>query len=328
MNSTRLRVGIVGLGIHGESLLFACLAEPQIDVVAVCQRNREALQNCLEKWNIKRGYDNYAAMFAEEQLDVAVVAVSHGNLMTVAVAAGAARIPYIYVEKPMATTAAEGQRVLDACRHSELVVGYTRRYRSHWVAAERWVREGRLGEDLRGTIHWCDRYMVRYTGREVEGVRPLAADSVGGVLLDHGSHMLDGLLWLTQSRIERVSAAMVRRGPSVDVATALIMEGSRGELYSGVVFPSALGPSQRRIALEGSRGRLVVDDEVATLEADGVSLTAQLEPNGDGHLSDLLRIKDGHRPTASSGADALEVLRIVDAAERSAREHAASVVER
>jgi len=69
---TKLRVGLIGLGLVAEAHLEAYRDVSQIEVVAGADIREERLNQMAEKWGF-RGYTDFELMLRKEKLDVACI---------------------------------------------------------------------------------------------------------------------------------------------------------------------------------------------------------------------------------------------------------------
>lgn len=151
-------------------------------------------------------YESTEAAIGDSAVDAVVIATptdSHAELAEQALAAG----KHVFVEKPLAGTLADAERIVRAARaRPDLVVqaGFCERFNVNYMEAHRAVRAGKLGE-LRA-IH---------TSR----VAPYWASNPAWELgvLDTAVHNLDLILWLKQA----LPVAVHARGAQVYVDSAI-----------------------------------------------------------------------------------------------------------
>jgi predicted dehydrogenase len=101
----------------------------------------------------------------------------------------------VLVEKPMATTAAECDRMIAAARASGAVlrIGLVRRFIPAYQLAAEIIAAGTFGALRRITV----REGVVYDWPATTGFFLSRREAGGGVLVDFGSHVLDALSWWT-----------------------------------------------------------------------------------------------------------------------------------
>ena len=144
----RVRLGFIGTGRMGRSNLRYALATERTEVVALCDVYRPNLDLALEQ------VDGQAATYVDfrellERSDVDAVVVStpdHWHAAQTVMACHAGKD--VFVEKPLATTVAEGRRMVDVARETGRVVqvGTMQRSAEHFERAAMIVRSGELGK--------------------------------------------------------------------------------------------------------------------------------------------------------------------------------------
>ena len=133
-----IRVLVAGLGNMGQSHALAYHKDPQFQIVGLVNRSPRPLAPGLEGYPF---FDDYAQALAATKPDLVCVATysdSHADYAVAAMEAGA----HVFVEKPLATTVADAQRVVDTATrlNRKLVVGYILRHHPSW---QRLIAEAR-----------------------------------------------------------------------------------------------------------------------------------------------------------------------------------------
>lgn len=136
----KLRVGLIGLGdIARKGYLPVLGANPEVEPVLIT-RNVRRRQQLAQAWRTDPGYESLGdALAAEERLDAAFVhAATHAHV-PIALELIAAGIP-TFVDKPLAYSAEEAQRVVTAARAAEvsLMVGFNRRFAPAYAEVAGW----------------------------------------------------------------------------------------------------------------------------------------------------------------------------------------------
>lgn len=125
-----MKVLVAGLGNMGRSHALAWAKLPGVQIVGLVNRSALDLPDALA--GLPRFTDFHAAL-AQTRPDVAVIATysdSHAEYAIAAMRAGA----HVFVEKPLATTVADAQAVVDVARETgrKLVIGYILRHHPSW----------------------------------------------------------------------------------------------------------------------------------------------------------------------------------------------------
>jgi predicted dehydrogenase len=99
---------------------------------------------------------------------------------------------HVLCEKPVAVTAEEAERLADASRRAQRVLYPCHQYRFNpaWLRARAWLDEGRIGRWHLAEFRVYRPHADPGSGGTGTAWRGQGALSRGGVLLDHGSHLL------------------------------------------------------------------------------------------------------------------------------------------
>jgi len=307
--------GLVGAGAVSELHAQAYANTPGIALDAVAEVDPETLASAADAWGVPEHsrYTDHVEMLEREDLDV--VSVATPTLFHHEHTLDAARIgdpAVVWCEKPIATSVAEAREMTAVCADTdtELVVNHVRRwaqpYRNLKVAI---AEERRLGEI----------YSVN-SQFKIE-------------LLRNGTHFVDTLYWLLETRVDRVSGTLTDRA-SFDAGTPTVETEDRG---GGGYFVLADGtfvtldcvvPREAYsgwFVFTGSAGRLYfneLDREVScwtyedgehvptALDVFDEDWTARL-PAFERVVEDLVHLADGTGENRCPGAEAVHVQEII-----------------
>jgi predicted dehydrogenase len=165
------KVGLIGTGWYGKSDLFRLIQVAPVDVVALCDVDKNILNaaGALVSKRQKSGrvpklYGDYRKMLAENQFDIVLVGTPdhwHALQMIEAVKAGA----NVYVQKPISVDVIEGEAMVAAARKYNKVVqvGTQRKSTPHLIEAKKNI----VDAGLLGNIHhveMCCYYPMRNNG--------------------------------------------------------------------------------------------------------------------------------------------------------------------
>jgi predicted dehydrogenase len=270
-------------------------------------------------------FHDYEALL-ETGIDILSVCLPSALHLPAAEAAAQAGT-HVMMEKPIALSVDEADRMLDACHSAgvSLMVGFTHRFYPEMREAKRLVQDGVIGKPL--TVHdsmSIDHRFVSpwYRDRDASG---------GGVLMCNAVHGFDRASWVLDQEITAL-AALVE--PT---------EGSRGEDYGSVLarfdggaqgtFFQHWGPYrtlQCEMQVFGELGMIHVRswDSVEVLAGDRRTIQHPYDPY-QGHadrimvgmvaeLTEMVQaVRDGRQPEPS-GEAGLRAVTLVSAAYRSA----------
>jgi predicted dehydrogenase len=182
-----MRLGIVGCGLIGQKRAVAAKGH---DIVLVADLDAARAQALADKTGAKVATDWQALVAAD--LDIVIIATTHGSLAPVAIAALEAG-KHVLVEKPAGMNVAEVQAVADAARRCGKLckVGFNHRFHPAIWKAKEIVASGAVGPMMfvRGRYGHGGRL-----GMEKEW-RAIPELSGGGELIDQGSHLIDLSRW-------------------------------------------------------------------------------------------------------------------------------------
>jgi predicted dehydrogenase len=126
----RVRLGYVGCGFMAQKVHIPnFLAIPTCELVAVAEVRPELGERVRARYGIPRLYTDHTALLADPEIDAIGVSggyMAQGEIAREALLAG----KDVFMEKPMAVSLAQADRILEAARYSgkRLMVGYMKRY--------------------------------------------------------------------------------------------------------------------------------------------------------------------------------------------------------
>ena len=130
MSEIRAKIGFVGAGGHANYRLYpAAKLVREIDLVALCDMNRERADGTAKRWGVPHVYYDLDKMLESEKLDAAIIAgppQMHCEVGARCLEAGL----HIYVEKPSAVSSEEAEKLADiAVKHKRKgICGFMKRY--------------------------------------------------------------------------------------------------------------------------------------------------------------------------------------------------------
>ena len=152
-------------------------------------------------------HTDYRELIANPEVEVVYVLtpnVSHCEITVCAFEAG----KHVFCEKPMASTSADAQKMLDAWKKSgkKFTIGYQNRFRPEVRCLKAACDRGELGE-----IYFAKAHAVRRRAVPTWGVFPNKALQGGGPLIDIGTHALDLTLWYMDNYKPKLVVGSVAR---------------------------------------------------------------------------------------------------------------------
>jgi phthalate 4,5-cis-dihydrodiol dehydrogenase len=196
-----LRIGVIGLGRAFTLMLPTFVADARVRLAAAADPRPEARARFAADFG-GATFDDADAMCHDADVDVVYVASPHElHARHVVCAAQAGR--HVLVEKPMAVTLAEAQRMVEAAARAQvaLVVGHSHSFDLPILHTRRIVASGRHGRLRMVSAQQYTDYMYRPR-------RPEELDTAqgGGVLFSQAAHQVDIVRLLAGGVAQRVMA--------------------------------------------------------------------------------------------------------------------------
>lgn len=196
MKNGKLQIGIIGCGGISNQKHMPNLHKlgNLCELVAFCDLIEERAVKAKQDFGTPdaKVYTDYQALLKDPEIDLVHVLtpnVSHCPITVAAFEAG----KHVMCEKPMAATAAEARKMIDAWKKSgkQFTIGYQNRFRPEVQALHKACENGELGE-----IYYAKAHAIRRRAVPTWGVFPNKALQGGGPLIDIGTHALDMTLWM------------------------------------------------------------------------------------------------------------------------------------
>jgi UDP-N-acetyl-2-amino-2-deoxyglucuronate dehydrogenase len=256
-----VRYGIVGCGHIAKKHVDAIAATDGAELVAVCDTNPDRMAPIAREGI--RGYTDLEQMLKDSPVDVVSICTPSGLHAELAIRAAEAG-KHLVVEKPMAMTLDEADRMIDACEKNGVLmtVVHPNRFRPAVIELKRRMEEGAFGTigHANATVRW-NRNQSYYDQAPWRGTRSMD----GGVLMNQAIHNLDLLLWL-MGDVEEVAsyqATRIRRIEAEDTSVSVLRfkSGALGVIEAAVtVYPRNLEES---LAIFGEKGTAVIGGPTA-----------------------------------------------------------------
>ena len=252
----RLKVGVIGCGpIAQKGHLPALEKSPEVEIAAIADIDPKVLEKTSKRFKVPKTFTDYQSML-EEKLDIVNICVPNHFHAKVAIEAIKNGI-HVLVEKPLATSSADAQQVVDTALAEKVKVCEAKqwRYVPPIRKAHKWFTDGKLGNLVSMSTQWHGEIPLTWSHAQWYYD---SAKSGGGIVSDIGIHMLD-LLLLFGGPVSRVSASggdfLGTMG--FDTSVQALLEFSRGG--SGFLDVSWMSPHSKVFELVGTAGAIRVD---------------------------------------------------------------------
>ncbi|NLL71135.1 MAG: Gfo/Idh/MocA family oxidoreductase [Epulopiscium sp.] len=190
-----VRIGIIGCGGIANSKHMPSLAKiKNVKMVAFCDIVEERAQKAVKEFGTPdaKAYKDYHELLKDSSIDVIHVCTPNKSHADITIAALEAD-KHVMCEKPMAKTAQDARRMLEAAKRTgkKLTIGYQNRFRNDSQYLYQACRRNDLGE-----IYFAKAHALRRRAVPTWGVFLNEEEQGGGPLIDIGTHALDLTLWM------------------------------------------------------------------------------------------------------------------------------------
>jgi predicted dehydrogenase len=252
MASQRLRWGILSTAnIARTKVVPGMRRAGSCEVLAVGSRDLGGARRFADELAISRAYGSYEELLADPEVDAIYIPLpNHMHLEWTIAAARAGK--HVLCEKPLALTAADAERMVEACERSGVRLMEAFMYRLHpsWVAVRELVASGGIGR-LLSVQSWFS-----YFNDDPSNIRNIR-EAGGGALFDIGCYCINLSRMLFGQEPTRVEAA-IRWDPEMDVdtVTSALLEFPEGGVASFTC--STRAEPDQRVHVSGSEGRISI----------------------------------------------------------------------
>src|SRR5262245_24927171 len=131
---SKLRVGVIGVGAFGEVHVATYHSLPDVEVVAISDSRIERLEEVGEKYHIKGRHRDYGELCARQDIELISVVTQESTHLAPVLAAVQER-KHVIVEKPIATSVEDAQRMITAAANAGvfLMVGHILRFENKYA---------------------------------------------------------------------------------------------------------------------------------------------------------------------------------------------------
>jgi predicted dehydrogenase len=351
----KVRAGVIGVGI-GKYHLEGYQSHPDAEVVALVDLREDALQAAACKYGVANAFTDHHQMLKMKEVDCVSVCVPnkfHMPLVMDCLKAG----KHVLTEKPLARNAAEGQKMVDAAKAARklLMIQFNNRFRPESQLLKSYIDAGDLGDIYFARCGWLRRNGIPgwgnwFTTRELAG---------GGPLIDLAVHMLDLTMWFMGNPqpetvlastysvfgpkmealgpwgtpnpkgvydVEDMAVAMIKfaNGATIALEASWASRCKREWVYSTLMGKQAGASLERVFAVDGIDDTSVDTLELYTQRYDQPVNQSLIFPADEamGRHSAVMHFVDsivsGKQPI-SPGTDGLRIMKILDAAYKSAQ---------
>jgi len=215
--SRPLRFALIGTGFFAQNHLHAWAEMPEVELVAVCDIDRDRVEAAAAAFG-GRAYVDAAALFATEELDfvdIATTPPTHRMMVELAASHGVAPI----CQKPLAWEMSDARAMVQACADAGLpfMVHENFRFQYPMRRIKSLLDAGAIGRPFFGRVSFR-------TAHDVYAAQPWLIDSERMIIVDVAVHLFD-LAMCFMGRPRTLFTEALRVDPRIkgeDVATVLM----------------------------------------------------------------------------------------------------------
>ncbi|WP_394551170.1 Gfo/Idh/MocA family protein [Pantoea sp. SGAir0183] len=153
---SKLRVAVIGVGIYGSNHLLAYSANPNVDLVAVCDYRTDRLDAVAARYPVQT-FTDVETMFLSVEIDAVSVATPdayHLDPVMKAILHG----KHVLVEKPLATVPGDSETIIHAAEQNgvRVAVDYHKRWDPAAIHLKNELHKQETGHPIRGYMSMDD----------------------------------------------------------------------------------------------------------------------------------------------------------------------------
>lgn len=324
--------GLIGCGIWGEVHGYTYAVSPNSKLVAVCDQNLNRAKKLKQKFDVSYIYNNVDELLKNDEITAVSIATpdfTHTELICAALEAG----KHVIVEKPMATTIEDCNRILKLRdeKKLKLMVNYSNRWKTPFIHVKKLITSGELGDLMMVNIKLNDTIYVP--------TKMLSWASKSNTLHFLGTHLIDLIRWVSQSEINRVysvSRSVVLKSMGIDTPDfyqSILELNNGGTVYmenNWIIAESAPSVYEFKAEFIGSKSTIKVDiSHNRMIEKYSPEGTAMLDvndkydlagnPQGQVSIQHFIDCIINDATPLVTAEDGLEATKVVVALEKSAQ---------
>lgn len=291
MTQSILRTALVGPGKVADT--HARALQSLSTFTAVCGRDATKTKTFADRYHIA-SYTDLAEMLRTERIDALVICTPHPQHAENALVALNLGI-HVLIEKPMAITLADCDRMLDAAQQHNVKIGVISQRR--WYEPVQRVKDaivkGKIGEPALGIVQVLGWRSAEYFA--MDAWRGTWAGEGGGVMVNQAVHQLDLFQWLMGPIQEVFGYWANLNHPMIEVEdTAIAVVRFKNGALGNIILSNSQKPGlYSKIHVHGRNGASVgVQTEGGSVFISGIPMQVDPAVNdiwtipGEEHLLD------------------------------------------
>ncbi len=295
-------------------------------LVGVADNKAEVAQDFAQKYGVK-AYASYEELIADKVDAVCICTPSGFHTQNAIDALNAGK--HVVLEKPMAITAADTERIIEACKKTDkkLTVISQMRFAKDVNKLKKLVEQGAFG-----TLAFCNIYMKYWRSPEYfasSSWKGTLAFDGGGALMNQGIHGVDLLLYIAgDANVLGAKKQTVYHKVEVEDSVAALLQFENGAIGTVEASTCTYPGFERRIEILGSSGCAVLcEDKLEKLIVGGQSLlegdsgtvaatasnpAAVQYENHALQIDNLIKAIEGSEPLLIDGREGQRAVRLIE----------------
>jgi UDP-N-acetylglucosamine 3-dehydrogenase len=274
----KLRVGVIGCGsIARHRHLPEYVANPNVELVAVCDNNAERALEIGEKYGVP-SYTSFEELLRNAEVDAVSVCTPnylHAPISNAALLAGV----HVLCEKPMATSEEEAKSMIEAAKNSgkKLMIAHNQRFVASHQKARQLIQSGEVGKIYSFRTAFGHGGPEGWSVEGKEGWFFQKDKAFVGAMGDLGVHKTDLLRYILGEEIVEVGAFVetsAKEFATVDDTAVCVLKTE-----SGII--GTLAASWSYVSKEDNSTIIYGENAILRLEDDPTNSLVVQYKNGD-----------------------------------------------
>lgn len=192
-------IALIGCGSMGVAHMNEIYCKDNVRIIAVCDTNAERAQHFARRYGAQRIETDYAKIATDPSVDVVIIATypgSHLQILSACLANG----KHVICEKPLATTLADGEKMVRLIRENpqcKVLIGYILRHNKTFQRVAEMIHNDAIGHPI------IMRMAQNHHTMDWPKYKSLIVNT--SPIIDCGVHYYDVMRWFTGAEITNIT---------------------------------------------------------------------------------------------------------------------------
>jgi len=326
MTTKTIGWGLIGTGkIADDRILPGINAFTGNKLIGVVSREQSRADAFAKKFGAQHAYTSYAEMLKNPDVDVVAIHTPNHQHAEEAIAAARAG-KHVFCDKPMATSAADAERIVRECEKAGVMLGvnFHNRFMPCFIETKRIIDSGEIGKVI---LVQLEASPGARPGGTLSSWRTDPKSAVLGTTNSIGVHVFDILRYMLSSEITEVTSLFDTPRDVMEEIALSIFRFDNGAMAQLTIHETAPYPHNDYV-IQGSKGRITgrgltrsrAGGVMEVLTADGKTRTTEypaINAHGASVAAFSAAVRDKRAPNPS-GIDGLRSVQLTEAMAKSA----------